>query len=205
MAEVKLPQVPDYPGNSDSDKENTRQVEKVVKGAVVVRKKGVLGRIRDILIADDIDNVKEYAISEVIIPGLKNLIVDSVSMLVLGSTFSRKGGRDDREKVSYKTMYKSDRRGSRREREERDRDQNDTPNWDEVYYETLSDADDVLSGMYDLLKEYDEVTVKDLYDLSGYKSSIFDDNYGWTSLRGVEIKRNRHGYYLNLPKPYSID
>lgn len=204
MAEVKLPQVPDYPGNSDSDKENAHQVEKVVKGAVVVRKKGVLGRIRDILIADDIDNVKEYAISEVIIPGLKNLIVDSVSMLVLGSTFSRKGGRDDREKVSYKTMYKSDRRGARRERE-RDRDQDDTPNWDEVYYETLSDADDVLSGMYDLLKEYDEVTVKDLYDLSGYKSSIFDDNYGWTSLRGVEIKRNRHGYYLNLPKPYSID
>ena len=204
MSEVKLPPM-DLPGNSDTDKESDTKVRMVVQNGVKARKKGFMGRIKEILFADDIENVKEYAITDVIIPGLKNLIVDSVAMLVQGSAYS--GRRRDRdERVSYSTKYKygdrdrDDRKDRRRRREEKEEVE-----YDEIIFRTISDAEAVLDELYDLLKKNDYVSLKDFYDISGYKSSVFDDNWGWDNLDGVRPKRCREGYYLTLSKPYPLD
>ena len=200
MAMVNLPEE-DYPSNANSDVTSKKEVAKVTTGAVKAKKKGFIFRVKSILFADDIENVKEYAITDVIIPGLKNLIVDSVAMLVQGSAYGRRG-RDDRDRVSYNTRYRYGDRDERRER--RKREDKEEAEYDDIYFGHRADAEAVLDRMYDLLKEYDYVSLKDFYDLAGYKSNVFDDNWGWDDLKGVDIKRSRDGYYLTLGKPTSL-
>ena len=202
MGEVKLPDLTQIPGVETPESES--KVSKVVEGTVKTRKKGIIYRMKSILFADDIENVKEYAITDVIIPGLKNLIVDSVAMLVQGSAYSSSRRRDDRDRTNYATKYKY---GDSRDRERRDRrrEEKEEAEYNEIIFRTLSDAESVLDEMYDLLKTNEYVSLKDFYDLSGYKSSVFDDNWGWEDLRGVKAKRCRDGYYLTLSKPYPLD
>lgn len=202
MALVELPEK-DYPSNANSDATAKKEVAKVTTGEVRAKKKGFIFRIKSILFADDIENVKEYAITDVIIPGLKNLIVDSVAMLVQGSAYGRRG-RDDRDRVAYATKYRYGDRDRDDRKERRKREEKDEAEYDDIYFGRRSDAEAVLDRMYDLLKDYDYVSLKDFYDLSGYKSSVFDDNWGWDDLKGVDVKRSREGYYLTLPKPMSL-
>lgn len=199
MAEVKLPELkedPIYEPPAES------KIGKVVEGEVRARKKGIVGRIREVLFADDIENVREYAITDVIIPGLKHLIVDSVSMLVLGEAFGSRRERD-RDRTNYATRFKY---GDDRRRDSKSkREAKEEAEYDEIIFRRASDAESVLDEMYDLLKENEYVSLKDFYDLSGYKSSVFDDNWGWEDLRGVKVKRCRDGYYLTLSKPRPIE
>jgi hypothetical protein len=200
MAIVKLPEE-DYPSNANSDVPVKKEIARVTTGEVRAKKKGFLYRVKTILFADDIENVKEYAITDVIIPGLKNLIVDSVAMLVQGSAYSsRRRDRDDR--VSYATKYRYGDREERRDRKRRD--DKEEAEYDDIFFRSRADAEAVLDGMYDRLKEYDYVSLKDFYDLAGYKSNVFDDNWGWDELKGIEVRRSRDGYYLTLSKPQSL-
>jgi biotin operon repressor len=59
--------------------------------------------------------------------------------------------------------------------------------------------------MYDLLKEYEMVSVQDLYTLLGKSSSYVDQKWGWMDLQGSQIRRVRDGYILELPKVTSLD
>ena len=54
--------------------------------------------------------------------------------------------------------------------------------------------------MDELIKEYGQVAVADLYDLVGITGSYTDNKYGWTNLRNAEAIRDRDGYLLRLPK-----
>ena len=202
MALVDLPEE-EYPSNSNEGTTSKKEVSKVTTGEVKAKKKGFIFRLKSILFADDVENVKEYAITDVIIPGLKNLIVDSVAMLVQGSTYNRRG-RDRDDRISYATKYRYGDRDRDDKKDRRRRDEKDEAEYDDIYFRRIADAEAVLDRMYDLLKEYDYVSLKDFYDLSGYKSNVFDDNWGWDDLKGVDIKRSRDGYYLTLPKPTSL-
>ena len=60
--------------------------------------------------------------------------------------------------------------------------------------------------MYDMLKEYETVSVSDLNSLVGRSSTYMDQKWGWTNLHGCRIFRDRsHGYVLELPKVTPID
>ena len=177
---------------------------------IFVKKKTLGDRIKSIFLADDIENVKEFAISDVIIPGIKNLIVDSVAMLILGDGDYRRRGsgrrdRDDRDRVSYNTRYKYGDREKDRDRKRRRDEDDEEIEWNEIIFKTIGKADDVLNEMFDLYREYEQVTLRDYYTICHYKSSVFDENWGWDSLKGVRIKRCRGGYILTLPNPISLD
>lgn len=75
---------------------------------------------------------------------------------------------------------------------------------DEVIIETRVEAEHVLDRMVDLLKQYDQVTVSDLCDLVGATAAYTDNKWGWTDLRGADIRRVREGYLLKLPQPDSL-
>ena len=57
----------------------------------------------------------------------------------------------------------------------------------------------------DLIDQYGVVSVADLYDLVGLTSTNYTDNkYGWTDLRHAEVRRDRDGYLLRMPKATPI-
>ena len=73
----------------------------------------------------------------------------------------------------------------------------------ELIYGTRADAENVLSGMSEIIDKYGFVTVADLYDISGLPGAYYTDSkIGWKgSIKESTIKKVRDGYVIDLPKP----
>ena len=83
----------EYKSNSHRSKNENRdnkKVEKIVSGKARVKKKSGISKLKDNLISEDVDNVKSYAITDVLIPAAKKAISDIVTngidMILYGET-----------------------------------------------------------------------------------------------------------------------
>ena len=194
-----------YPSNANSKKEEVKEekkVEKVVRGTVSKRKKPLGKRMTETFIGEDINTVSSYLVNEVLIPAAKSTIFDMVQggfeMLLFGErrAASRSGGkRDNRSYVSYNNY--SNRRDDRRDISQRDRARH---NFDDIILDSRGEAEEVLNHLVDLIIDYGEATVADLYDLVGITGNFTDQKYGWTDLRSANVRAVRGGYLLNLPR-----
>lgn len=210
-----------YPGNSQKAKEGAtppekdiRKLDKITSGEAVQRKKPLGRKIAETFTGEDAQSVGSYILFDVIIPATKNLITDMVSQgierLMFGDSKSRgriSSGRSTNY-TSYNKMYSGstrsdiDRPDGGRKMSERGRRTHD---FTEVILEDRGEAEQVLDTLIEAIAEYDVATVTDLYDLVGITGSYVDDKWGWTDLRGSEVRRVREGYLLSLPKPLPID
>lgn len=198
MAEVKLPPV-------DDQKEERANIRKV--GGAKIRKNP--GRkFSDLFFEDDIETIKGYVLFDVVIPAIKNTIVDivtnGVEMLFWGDSSPRKSSRRRREGyTSYDSYYGSTgsercRKASRRDEEDR---QSARVDYRDLIFGSRDEAEDVLQSMIENLAVYHQVTVAELFESAGVTGNGFTDNkWGWTNLDGVTTRRIRDGYILELPQ-----
>lgn len=202
----------DYKPNSHASKakqaelaNEQKKVEKVVTGAVKVKKKNELSKFASIFISEDVKNVKNYVFMDVLVPAIKkaisDIVTDGIDMILYGGS-----GRSKKNSISSKVSYRSfyDRRDDdRRSDEPRHRS---TYSYDDIILDDRGEAEDVIFRMNELIDKYKVVTVADLYDLIGVTGSYTDNKYGWTNLRNAEVVRVRGGgYMLRLPKALPID
>lgn len=204
-----------YPSNSNKSKEETKKeeptkkVEKVIKGKVKKQKKSFGKKMMETFIGDDIPDVGAYILHDVLVPAAKNLaveIVEGIKVNIEIALFGEKRSRSYRDKsrtyVSYDKYGKDDRRDGRRDMSSRDRA---THNFDDIILESRGEAEEVLDRLIDLIQDYGQASVSDLYDLVGITGTFADNKYGWTDLRSATTTRGREGYVLKLPKPRVID
>ena len=90
---VTDPVIFDQTSTTKQNYNESHKLEKVVTGEVTVRKKPLGRKLRDIFIVSDPETVRQYVIFDIIIPGVKRLICDSVEMILLGDTKASKAGR----------------------------------------------------------------------------------------------------------------
>lgn len=189
-----------YPGNSNKEKEQKpekKTLEKVTDGKVIKRKKSLGKRFLETFISEDIHDVKQYLIEDVLIPSAKEMILDGMEMMLLGRTTRNRSKNNYGKVTNYNSISKGDRR---------DRNRNQARmSFDDVYFESRAEAEEVLSRMVDTIEEYQVVTVADMYDLAGVTSSFTDHKWGWSNLASASVSRVREGYILNLPKASYID
>ena len=199
-----------FPSNCHKDreeKEEPKKLEKVVKGKVVQKKKTFFKKVVETFVGDDIHSVSSYLLYDVLIPAAKdtisNMVQGGIEMLLFGERKSDRTRRDrGRSYVSYNS-YSAGRREERRELSNRNRASH---NFDEIILETRGEAEEVLSHLADLIIDYGQASVSDLYDLVGITGSFTDNKYGWTDLRSASATRARHGgYQLNLPRTVLLD
>jgi hypothetical protein len=214
-----------FPSNSHKDKEvkpevkkdDQKKLNKVVKAGVTTKKKPLGKRFMETFVSDDIQNVKSYIVNEVLVPAAKDTVSDIVAGIVdaiksgvevalFGEVRSSRYRRDSgKSYVSY-DKYSSkdrDRRDDRRELSHRDRARH---NFDDIVFESRDDALDVRNNLVDLIEQYGEATVANLYDLVGITESFTDTKYGWKNLASSSVSKiGREGYVLNLPKPILLD
>lgn len=185
--------------------EIVKRTEKVVKGNVKVKQKSALSKMAGEIISEDAKNVKTYVLRDVLIPALKkaisDIVTDGIDIILYGESRrgSKKSGYADR--VSYRSYYDRD----ERPRRERDYIDSRSYSYNDIRFESRADAEDVLERMDEMIETYGLVRVADLYDLAGITGEYTDNNYGWTSLRNVEIMRARDGFSLRLPKAMPIE
>lgn len=213
-----------FPSNSHTTKseikdEETKKVKKVITGKVIKKKKSLGKRFMDTFISDDIQNVKTYIFNGVLIPAAKDIISDivqgitdtiqgSIEVSLFGETRRKSSSRYSRDRgrsyVSYDRMSSKDkdRRDDRRDIPQSSRARH---SFDDIILSTRTEADEVRSNLVDLIIDYGQATVADLYDLVGITGTFTDNKYGWDDLSSSSISRVREGYVLNLPKPILLD
>lgn len=208
-----LTRVPvDYPSNAHKrqEKTETKKVEKVVQGKVTRQKKTFGSKLWDTFVGYSIPNVANYILYDVIIPAAKSTIYDAVKGGFEMALFGEKQDpRITRSRGQSHVNYNSISAPSRNERlSDSDRYKNSRArhNFDDIKLETKGEAEEVLSHLADLVFDYRQATVYDLYDLVGITGEFTDHAYGWTDLRGASATRARSGgYLLSLPRPIRLD
>jgi hypothetical protein len=201
----------DYPSNSqkarqqDTPEERVKR-DKVVEGAVVQKKPSLGKRVFHDFVAEDSHSVVQYVVMEVLLPAAKSTISDVVSQgierLLYGDSRPRRSERSGYTNYSARAVRSSAPLVDTRpplSRQARTRHQ-----FEELMFETLGDAEDVLDTMRELLDRYEVVTVSDLYDLCDITSDFTDNKWGWYNLRDAGVRRIRGGYSLSLPRTESI-
>lgn len=168
------------------------------KSHVKLRKKTLGRKFADTFLSDDLESVKKYAVYDVIIPAIKdtivNIVKDGIEMLFYGSPKDSGYGKygnvtyvsyNEVSNIAKKKTYK----------------QEDVPSYDEIVLDSRGTAEKVIEKMKGLLVKYGTVSVGDLMELVQLESSFTDWKYGWTDLRGAGVKRVRGGYLIVLPRP----
>lgn len=196
----------DYKPNSRRSKEENKnnvpakKVEKVVTGTVRTKKKSGFSKLRDTFVSDDVQNVKSYVLTDILVPSAKKLVSEIVDTILFGES---RGGRrrSSSEYISYNKY--SDKRDDRRYSESRSRV---TLDFDDIVFDNMREAEEVLERMDELLANYGVVSVADFYDLAGITGDYTYNKYGWTNLRSaVPVRLRDGGYIIKLPRATLID
>lgn len=75
-----------------------------------------------------------------------------------------------------------------------------------LIFETRAEAKVVLNEMSDIIRDYGNVTLADLYDLVGINPNGKDMCYGWTDLDRAHVVRKRYGdYRLSMRRPHKVN
>lgn len=192
---------------SNSNKTKRPKVQKVVTGGVKTRKPSPFKRLKENLVEGDSTTVKQYIFFDVILPGIKNIIADSlintVNMVLFGegkpaSSVKRNGSRSviHYDKPSYRSE-KPKRSISSRSRAKQD--------FKEIEMASRGEAEEVLSQLVDLTVDYEQATVSDFYASVGITPNYNDEKWGWEDLSMACVKRTRSGYIIDLPSPQWLD
>lgn len=190
--------------DGDAQKDD-KHIEAVAQGTKVSKSKSKARQIAEIFVGGDLKETAEHIRDDVAIPALKNFLYDSLSeglqRLLWGETKNdRRRNSTHRDYVGY----------SRRAREPRPTQQTTTrysratQDFDDIVLATRTEAESVLSRMYDLIERYNMVTVAEFYSLVGISAEFTDENWGWRDLRSANIQHIRDGFRINLPKPEEL-
>ena len=192
----------------DNDRKNRPKIKPVVSGNVKTRKKSLTSRISEVFVREDRVNVKDHLIFDVVIPAIKDTIVDLVTdgihMIFYGET-RRKSGNVARtgSKISYSSYYKDNDDRDRRRNSRPSR--NEVTDMDDILFETRAEAQEVLNSLADIIDEYGSASIADFYDLCGVTEQYTDHKYGWTDVSKATIQSVRGGYFVvDLPRARQI-
>lgn len=195
----------EYKSNSHKSRQNQnddipeKKVEKVVSGSVKSKKKNGLQKITNVFVPEDVDDVKSYIFEDIVVPAVKDIILDAVRAF-LGVNGTSRGRSSTSSKISYRKYYDDrDRRDSAPTRTRTEYD------YDDIILETRGEAEDVLERMEELIDMYQLVSVADFYDLVGVSGNYTDNKYGWTNVRNASVVRVRDGYMIKLPKALPLN
>lgn len=206
MAEVKL-DLSDIKGNSFKEKEGKKsEVKPVVsKKDIISQKKTPWGTFVENFMQGDADDIKNWFIDDILIPGIKNTILDALGMLFFKDSrreYTRGQSGYDRERVSYNSYYKSDRRRDNYEREERKSKKIDYKN---IVLKDKEKAKRVVDEMYQRIDDYDQVSIAEMLDSMELTGSYNDNNWGWTSKKDIGIRRVSNGWLIDVADAEPID
>lgn len=199
----------DYQGNSKKSKEEAslpvKKVEKVVTGEVVVPKKSLGRKFKDLFIAVDLKTVVHHIGNDVLFPALRNMLYDGategVKRMIYGEQAIRRREFGGGQRITYNNPISRGYRNAPPLRPPAGALPQRSTRYDreEFILSSREEAALVLERMNDIIDSYEVASVADLNDLVGLQTSHTDNKWGWQFLGDVQIRQIREGYLLDLP------
>lgn len=200
-------------GGDEEIRSERKSLDKVVTTEPKKIKRSLVGRlISGVLGPEGLPGVGQYISEEIVVPAIKNIIVDTVTsginMVMYGDS---KGGSprnhggsprytgyssSQRPTVNYSSRYTS-----QKPEPLHVPNRNVVQSVEEYVIETREDAAHVLTTLTEQADMYGSVSIADYYDLIGVPSNYTDNNYGWL-LEGIShsnIRPVRGGFVIKFP------
>lgn len=203
MAKISMDQLT---GNSHKSKESTPaptmndipSIKQVAQGKI---KKQTLGKkLKTAFIAEDIKTVKSYALDEVVIPGVKDLMLailhNSIDMIFTGHGSKRKSSGFYGSHNNYGSYYSKKSEPIHQEK---------VRTYETVGFDTKDEADEVLEQMRLYLDEYHRVSIATFNEAAGVTGEYTDNRYGWRSLEGAKVMYHQGEWFIDFPKPKDLN
>lgn len=199
----------EFKGNSNASKqEAAREPIAPVTSDVKVKKENSLAKK---FFAQDAKSTARGVNDDIIIPGLKNLIVNilkkSVDYLFLGrsaqtGSYTNYGSAYPSRSVSYGPTPTF---GMTAPIHTQQRSSIYAVN--DILFNERGEAEEVLARMNELIVRYGMVSVLDFYDLINQSkmSNPTDNKYGWKDLNGAKVDRSLEGYRILFPKVIPLE
>ena len=212
----------EFPGNSQKARvaNEPKNIERVTSAEAVRRKRGVGRRFKEIFFSgEDARSVMEYVVVDIVVPELKELIVDAaqsgIERMIHGES-SRRPRRTPTvngysphipyNRISTSTPSSSLRTTQQPSRMLSSRRPRIRHEFEDLIIPSRQEAEEVIDRMFDILSRYGQVSLDDLHVLVGIKPSHTDMKWGWYELRGAKAVRLRQGgFLLDLPEPQPLD
>lgn len=200
----------DYPANSHRSKEERAlakteerpKVEPVISGTVKLRKKNELSKFVDLFISQDAPKIKSWVLHDVIMPAFKKAVMGTIDRLLNGGHGS-----------GYSSDYSSDYAPSKPK--VRYSQYSEEPNYHkatgtilaqntveypDIEYPSRGAAERVLISMREIHREFNNVSLAELFELSKVEHPYTYTKYGWTSLADAKVVERGDGYFIKLPQ-----
>lgn len=176
--------------------------KKIVKSGVKEIKENEFKKFFKNLFAEDVKSVGPRLFSEVMMPGVKRLIVSvgqTALAWIFGDTKATPSGTGLGSNVSYSSYYLNQQRAKPNSyvNTPDDRESILTISMQEI--SDRNEAEEVLAELKNSIELYGHVKVSEYYDLLGKRSTYTDERYGWRNLDSVVVKPTVSGYILTLP------
>jgi len=175
---MSIPEKMNYPSNSHRNKEEKveeKKVQRITTCKVVKQKKSLWKKFMDTFFGEDTQSVGSYILYDVLIPAAKDTVVDMVKggidvaiVVNVGTDPPNKVKTVNPELVTI-TFPPKPRRDDRRQFSNQSRVRH---NFDDIILSSNDEANSVLDHLVELIYEYREATVADLYNLVGIARNI---------------------------------
>ena len=213
MAQIKMDDVP----NSNAYKEEQAKSNKKDNGPKAqakVKEKSLKQKCKDAIFAEDVPDIKEYALLNVIIPNIKKLgrmlWVSAFDMKFFGKEMKGgKGSGGGGGVVDYakrSTQWADDDLESKYESKPVSSVGLRLTELSNVQFMTEDEAVNVLRYLRGNVEEYGVTSVSDFLDKSGLKANNNHTKWGWYNLdiARVEYDDDTEMWYIVFPKPKSL-
>lgn len=202
-------------GNYSSNSQKSRQPEPeqevrvanpVISGVAVERKEPLRKKFLQAYAGDSAQSVGQYLLMDVVVPGTKNIISDLVTQginrLLYGSNRPAGARGVVGQAQSYGKFFNGG-GGQQSQPTPTQMSQQARTNhaFGEIILQTRGDAELVIESLRELIEQYGNAKVQNLYSLVGISSDFTDQKYGWTNLTRASVIPVREGYLLDLPRP----
>lgn len=201
--------------NGEEVVRDKKKLDKLIDVQPVKRKRGLMSRlVSGVLGPEGLPGIGSYVNDEIIVPAIKNIIVDAVTsginMVMYGDSKPRGGGhagysRNRSSSSSYRPTTNYQSRYAQTEPAEQRRAQPRSSRYgvDEYIIDERFDAAHVLTALTEYADMYETVSIADYYELIGVPSQHTDNTYGWTMESILEASvvpiRGGQGYIIKFP------
>lgn len=206
----------DFPANSQKAKATEAPREKVqpVTSATTGgrRKRGLGRQFRSTFLGGSARDAGEYMVTDVVVPAIRDMLYDALQSGLDRLIYGEKASGRTRNSIITQNLgsvpYDSINKPTRATQQARtlSRKSRARHSLEELVIPTRHEAEDVIDRMYDILSQSGDVTVADLYTLTGIRPDHTDVKWGWYSLKGAKAmpRRRQGGFLLDLPEPEAL-